>query len=426
MLGIQPAVLEYTGIGGNTPQWLVNRYADRIAKGETGIAIVAGAEAMDFSYRALREGYPLSWPSPGDMPPPTIGDDRFGSNDYEITHNAYTPIQVYPLFENALRAERGLSMEKHREFLSRHLAKFSKIAAENPLAWSQREKSASEIGTVTKENRIIGFPYTKFMNPIMNVNQSAALILASTEMAEKLAIPKDRWVYLHGGADANDSWFVSERIDFTSSPAIEAVADATLQMAGVETSEIDFYDLYSCFPSATVIGAKSLGLDIENLPPLTVTGGLAYFGGPGNNYTMHAIAEAVKKLRKKPEQFGYLSALGWFITKHSAGIYSGREPEKPWNRTGLKDIQARIDNMKGSEIEIHPGGTASVETYTVMHDRQGTPDYAIIIARLDNGKRCWAQTEKDEGLFSAMEREEFVGKEGTITPGVNGPNMMKF
>jgi acetyl-CoA C-acetyltransferase len=426
MLDIQPAVREYTGIGGNTPQWLVNRYADRIAEGKTGIAIVAGAEAMDFSYRALREGYPLPWPTPGDVPSPTVGDSPFGSNDYEITHNAYTPIQVYPLFENALRAERGLDIDKHREFLSRHLAEFSRIAAENPLAWSQRERSASEIGTVTEENRIIGFPYTKFMNPVMKVNQSAALIIASTEMAETLAIPKDRWVYLHGGADANDKWFVSERIDFTSSPAIEMVAHAALQMAGLESNEIDFFDLYSCFPSATVIGAKSLGLDMENLPPLTVTGGLAYFGGPGNNYTTHAIAEAVKKLREKPESFGYISALGWFITKHSAGIYSGREPEKPWDRRGLQGIQMRIDTMEGPEIEIHPGGSASVETYTVMHDREGTPDYAIIAARLDNGKRCWAQTQKDEDFFSAMEREEFIGRKGAITAGVTGPNMMTF
>jgi acetyl-CoA C-acetyltransferase len=260
----------------------------------------------------------------------------------------------------------------------------------------------------------------------MNVNQSAALILASTEMAEKLAIPKDQWVYLHGGADANDKWFVSERINFTSSPAIEAVADATLLMAGLDSNEIGFFDLYSCFPSATLIGARSLGLEIENLPPLTITGGLAYFGGPGNNFTMHAIAEAVKKLREKPEEFGYLSALGWFITKHSAGIYSGREPEKPWNREGLQDIQERINTMEGPEMETQPKGTASVETYTVMHDRQGNPDYAIIAARLGNGKRCWAQTEKDGDLFSAMEREEFIGKEGTITPGVKGPNIMKF
>jgi acetyl-CoA C-acetyltransferase len=426
MLGIEPAVREYTSIGGNTPQWLVNRYADRIAQGETGIAIIAGAEAMDFSYRALREGYPLPWPTPGEAPSLTVGDNRFGSNDHEITHNVYTPIQVYPLFENALRAERGLSIDEHRESLSRYCAEFSAIAAENPLAWSQRAKSAAEIGTVTGENRIIGFPYTKFMNPIMNVNQSAALILASTEMAEKLAIPKDQWVYLHGGADANDKWFVSERINFTSSPAIEAVAAATLQMAGLNSNDISFFDLYSCFPSATLIGARSLGLEIENLPPLTITGGLAYFGGPGNNYTMHAIAEAVKKLRKKPEAFGYLSALGWFITKHSAGIYSGREPEKPWNREDLQDIQERIDTMEGPEMETHPKGTASVETYTVMHDRQGNPDHAIIAARFENGKRCWAQTEKDGDLFGAMEREEFIGKKGTIIAGVNGPNIMKF
>jgi acetyl-CoA C-acetyltransferase len=426
MLGIKPAVAEYTNIGGNTPQWLVNRAADKIAKGEIQVAVIVGAEAMDFSYRALRARFPLPWPHGEGATPPMIGDDRFGSNSHEILHNAYTPIQVYPLFENALRKERGLGMEDHREFLSRFCAEFSKVAAENPLAWTQKKRSVREIGTATEENRIIGFPYTKFMNPIMNVNQSAACIMTSNKMAGKLNIPRRKWIYLHGGADATDKWFVSERINFTSSPAIEQVAQATFEMAGINLDDIDFFDLYSCFPSATVIGAKSLGLNIEKLPLLTITGGLAYFGGPGNNYTMHAIARAVEKLRKNPEQFGYISALGWFITKHSAGIYSGREPEKPWNRAGQELIQQKIDEMEGPELKTDPEGPAYVETYTIMHDRQGNPDYAIVVARLADGKRCWALTEKDRGLFECMESFDFIGKSGIVTAGDDSPNIIRF
>ena len=73
-----------------------------------------------------------------------------------------------------------------------------------------------------------------------------------------------------------------------------------------------------------------------------------------------------------------------------------------------------------------PKGTAAVEAYTVMHDRKGEPDYAVLVARLENGERCWAMTEKDPDLFAAMEKEEFVGKKGRVSPGGDAPNIMKF
>jgi uncharacterized OB-fold protein len=73
-----------------------------------------------------------------------------------------------------------------------------------------------------------------------------------------------------------------------------------------------------------------------------------------------------------------------------------------------------------------PKGAAVVEAYTVMHDRSGEPDYVIIAARLENGERCWAMTERDPDLFRAMEEEEFVRKRGRVTPGDGGPNLITF
>ena len=424
MLGIQPRVREYTAIGGNTPQWLVNRTADRIARGEISVAVLVGAEAMHNAPAQTRDNWLQDLAASGG--PEMVGDTRWGSTPHEMLHHARYPLEIYPLYENALRAARGMSIEENRAFLAEYCAAFSKIASENPRAWFRKARTSHEIGTVTQRNRMVNFPYTKYMNPIMNVNQAAAAVMMGTDKARKLGIPQDKWVYLHGGADGTDKWFLSERGDFTSSPVVREVSSACLSMAGREIGDMGLFDLYSCFPSAPLLQARELGLDLGKLPPLTITGGLAYFGGPGNSYTLHAIVESVERLRKNPSTFAFISALGWYFTKFSAGIYSGQAPGRPWERKGHGTLQRRLDARQGPTLNMNPKGTASVEAYTVMHDREGRPDYAIIVARLENGERCWATTEKDPDLFAAMEKEEFVGKKGRVTPGGDIPNIMKF
>jgi acetyl-CoA C-acetyltransferase len=426
MLGINPPIKEYTTWGGNTPQWLVNRAADMIAAGEIRAALLVGAEAMHTTRSMRKKNSVPPWPHIENPVVEMVGDSRYGLSPHELLHKAEVPIHVYPLFENAIRAERGLSIEEHRKWLGDLWAGFSRVASTNPYAWFRDPLSSREIYEVSQKNRMVGFPYTKLLNPILAVNQAAAVIIAGANTADAFSVPKKKRVFLHGGADATDKWFVSERVSYSFSPAIREAGNAAMDMAGAGINQMDFFDLYSCFPCAVFIGAKSIGLDTNNLPPLTITGGLAYFGGPGNNYTMHAIARAIEKLRENPGGFGYISGLGWYITKHSVGIYSGREPEKQWDRTGQGEIQQRIDRMIGPDLDMSPRGPVTVETYTVMHDRAGDPDYAIVIGRLDSGKRCWGLAANDIELFRAMEAEEFVGRKGAIAPGDTSANMVTF
>jgi acetyl-CoA C-acetyltransferase len=426
LLGFKPGIREYTSIGGNTPQWLVNRAADDIAKGKIDVALLAGAEALyseDRTFDWRRTYRALEGMSQRNE---IIGSTRRGFADHEFRNNAFGATRAYPLFENALRARRGQSIEEHRSALGRHCAEFSKIAADNPLAWFREERSSHEIEKVTDQNRMISFPYTKFMNPIMGVNQAAAVVLTSTDVAKKLSIPSEKWVYLLGGGEAMEKWLLSERVNYWSSPAIREMTKAALEMAGLGIDQIDFFDLYSCFPSATTIAASEIGLDVNDPPNLTVTGGLPYFGGPGNNYTTHAIAQTVERIREKPEQTGLVTGVGMYLTKHSLGIYGGREPEKPWNRGQLDPIQEKIDRMESPDLCLEPEGPAVVETYTVIHDRKNEPEYSVVIARLENGQRCFAQTDEDRDLLIAMETEEFVGKRGFIRKGDYAPNRMRF
>lgn len=410
-LGISPRDRFYTAIGGNSPQWRVNETAARIARGEVRLALIAGAEAVAGAQLARRAGVKLEWAPTGS--PEMVGDSRWGNNDVEQRHQVLMPIAVYPLFENALRARRCWSLAEHRTHLGTLCARLAAVARDNPYAWFRDGKSAEEITTVSNNNRMIGFPYPKFMNAIIAVDQAAALLLTDTETARELGIDEERWVYLVGCGDATDHWFVSDRVDYASSPAIRAAGAAALAQARLSIDEIDLFDVYSCFPSAVQIGADMLGIGLDDPRPLTVTGGLPYHGGPGNNYVTHSIATMVERLRQQRGARGLVTGVGWYLTKHAVGIYQSAPPAHPFERADPRTYQATIDAEPHPVLAAEADGPATVETYTVTHDRDGAPALGIIVARLADGRRCWANV-TDPDTLAAMEREEWVGARGVV------------
>ncbi len=419
-LGARPAQMVYTGVGGETPQRLINETAQAIAEGRTKIALLAGAEAIASLRLARKAGRRLPWTVRG-TPQRIDGDTRNGSSEVEARHGATMPSRVYPLFENAIRARLGLSIEEHRQRLGRLCARLAAVAADNPYAWFPRARTAQEITSVGPDNRMICFPYPKLMNAIIETDQAAAVIMTGAATARQLGIPEDRWVYLWGCGDAIDKWFISERVSYHSSPAISIAAQRALGMAGIGLDQISMFDLYSCFPSAVQLALDALGLDVDDPRPLTVTGGLPYAGGPGNNYVMHSVAAAVERLRAAPDQLALVTGLGWFATKHSVGVYSARPPRGPWRRTDPAQDQAEVDAMGSPPfLEPPPQGDAVIETYTVAFDREGRPEQGIIIGRLQEdgrlGARFFANTEPNPELLWAMTRVEFVGHRGRVSP----------
>ena len=255
------------------------------------------------------------------------------------------------------------------------------------------------------------------MNAIMEVDQAAAVIMTGSETARELGIPEDRWVYLHGCGDAIEKWFVSERVNYHSSPAIRAATQRALGMAGIGADDVATFDIYSCFPSAVQMGLDALGVKPDDPRPLTVTGGLPYAGGPGNNYVMHSVATMAQRLRESPDDYGLVTGLGWFATKHSAGVYGARPPEGDWQRTDPAADQREIDAADSPPFVEQADGDATVETYTVIFNRDGEPEQGIVIGRLtDRGlaPRFFANTPPDRDLMLAMTREEFVGRPGRV------------
>ena len=404
-LKLTPREFGYSAMGGNTPQTLVNAASRQILAGELDIVILTGGETTRTRARYRKAGIEPQWRT-SDVEPVLVSEDLTMNMPEELERKIMMPIQIYPMFETALRAQAGRTIDEHQKHISELWARFSAVAAKNPYAWSPKEYTAEEIRTPTANNRMIGFPYTKFMNSNNDVDMSAALIMCSAEKAEALGVPRDRWIFPQSGSDAHEHAFVSHRNHFYDTPAIELAGRRVLELAGRTINDIDIVDLYSCFPAAVQLGAKSLGLDINS--QLTRTGGLPFAGGPWNNYVMHAIATVATELREGKGKTGLVWANGGYTTKNAFGVYSTEPPASGFKYDYPQD---QIDALPRRSLAspADAAGEVTVEAYSVMHDRDGNPERSILSCLLDDGRRAWGET-SDIATGREMCTNEWVGK----------------
>jgi acetyl-CoA C-acetyltransferase len=412
-LGCTPRRTLYTTLGGNTPQSLVNHLCDEIAAGRSEVALIAGAEAWNTMRRISKLGRPAGWAVGPALKGEPWGDPRPGVSAYEARHGIAQPVVTYPMVDNAFRAARGLTLADHHRELAEFSARCAAIAARNPYAWFRDGKDAATLGTVTEENRMVGFPYPKFMNAILDVNQGAALILASDAAARRLGIPSDRWVYPWAGVDVTELWFIQDRVDYHTLPGVKRAGAALFETLGFGIDRIRHLDLYSCFPIAPRLSAAMLGLAPNDPRPLTLTGALPWFGGPGSNYATHAIATAMERVRADREGFALTHALGWNLTKHALAVYGGAPAPRGWQRAGA-GVQAWVDALPHPEIAEEALGPATIETYTIIHGRDGGPERGAVIGRLGDGRRFMAVVRGERDLLEAMEQSEQVGRRGRV------------
>lgn len=417
-LGLDDVRGEYTSVGGNTPQWLVSRACDAIASGDVDAVLIAGGEALASTLRARKQGVTLDRGDPDADPAcPTIGDERPGAGPIEMAASLVPPAHLYPLFESALAARAGRSPDEQRRWLGELLAGFTEVAASHPdLAWFPTPRSPEELSTPTADNRLVGEPYTKLMNAMIRVDQGAALVLASAEAAESAGVPRDRWVFPWAGAECDDVFYPVERPELGRSPAVEAAGRAVLEASGVGVDDVSSFDLYSCFPCAVQMGAEAIGLSPDDSRGLTVTGGLPYFGGPGSNYVTHAIAETVGRCRRDPEAIGLCTGIGWYMTKHAVGLYSGTPPADGWRHP---DTSSEAERIEGSAVETvgpEADGTGEVVAMTVIHDRERGPMSAPAVVRLPDGRQTIALHGTDD-LPRELSGRSLVGEKVTVRPG---------
>lgn len=299
----------------------------------------------------------------------------------EVRHGLRKPLEQYALLENARRHRLGLDRAGYAQSMGELFAPMSAIAAKNPFSAAPTERTAAELITPSESNRVVAEPYTRLIVARDQVNQAAACIVMSIATARQLGIAVDRWVFLHGHASLREQSLMRRR-DLSRGPASVAALRHALDVADVSLDDVPYLDLYSCFPIAVSNICEAFGLDADDPRGLTVTGGLPFFGGPGNNYSMHAIAEIVERVRRDPGSRGLVAANGGVLSKYSVGIYS--TTPRAWRADAGPRIQAALDAEPRVPITDHPSGPARVEIFTVPTDRKGRRN-AIVIGRLDEG-----------------------------------------
>ena len=419
-LGVEVDEHVQSAIGGNGPVTMAGRSAAEIAAGSLDVVLVAGADCIGTRVAARRAGVELrKWTKQPDGTPAAraFGTDREPVTPLEKARGLDRPRNIFPLFENALRAAGGEGIAEHRARVAGLWSRFSEVAARNPQAWSRRAYTPEEIGTVSAENRMIAFPYPKRMNANDRVDMGAAFILCSLSAARAAGVPDDHMVFPLSAADATDHWFLTERQDLHRSPAIAAAAGATFDAAGLGVDDVALLDLYSCFPCAVQMAAAAIGIDLEDASrPPTVTGGLGFAGGPGNNYATHAIATMAGRLRAEPGAVGLVTGLGWYATKHAVALWSSAPGSRPFRHA---EPQEEID--RSPKRSASPAGTDDapgavdcvVETYTVVHGRDGEPELGILALLDPDGRRAWGNV-TDVDALRALETSDGCGRSARL------------
>ena len=406
-LGASPRHQLYSGIGGTTPQDLVNRTAEAMQRGELDLALICSAEALATVRVAKKNGLRLPWshrkssPFPWEPPHPS-----------EIAHEVLQAWETFPLWDTARRAELGASLADDAAEAAAMMAAMSVVAAANPHAWRPVALDAAEVGTVTPENRYVGWPYTKREVAVMDVDMSAAVLLATRAKADALGVSEDQRLYLSGWAYAEDPETIAERADMSQSVAMAVVGRHALAAAGLGLDEIDAFDLYSCFPSSLRLGCDALGLALDDSRGLTITGGLPYAGGPASGYVMHAIASAVDRLRQTPGRV-LITGVGMHMAKHGAAVWSS-EPGPSSAPPDAVALQAEVAARQPRRTVLTTfSGPATVCAYTVAHGRDGTPQRGLVVLDTEDG-RALARVH-DADLLTDAETRELVGQAVTVT-----------
>ncbi len=409
-LDLAPRVAVWEKAGGNTPQQLVSEFCARLAAGEFRAVLLAGAENISTARWLQANGQKADW---SETVEGSVENRGMGMSGlvfrYNSRHGLIGPAPHYGLCETARRGRLGRTREQYLREMAELFAPMTEVAAANPYSSSAvTALSAEELAGVGERNRMIAEPYPQRLMARDQVNQGAAVLLTTVGTAREAGIPEDRWVYLHGHAALAERE-VLDRQDLGTYPAAVMACKASLRQAGASVDDMSFFDIYSCFPIAvSSVAIDGLGLAADDPRGLTVTGGLPYFGGPGNNYSMHAICSMVEQLRSKPGSLGLIGANGGYLSKFAVGIYSTRPaPFTPMDNAAM---QAEIDGWPAPVRAQQPDGWATIETYTVVYVK-GRPDYAVVVARTPAGERFLANTEPgDDETVGAILDGDALGR----------------
>ena len=401
---------ESDGPNGDSPILLLNEAANRIARGEATAAAITGGEALRTA--SQRAALAATGPAADQNPLRKLVEGR--APGYRQRYGLTTPVDVYPLYENAARAAYGQTLAEGQRETGEIWSRFSEVADRTPAAWIHQPRTPEQVIEPTADNRPIAFPYTKLTVANSSVNQGAAAIVTSLAEARRRGISESRLVYVGRGAAAHEHDDFLRRDRYDASPSMRVCLEKTLAFNELTVDDLDAVELYSCFPCVPKMARRVIGWPVER--PATVFGGLTFGGGPIGNYMGHATAAMVDALRGGEGTTGLLFANGGFATHNHAIVLSTR-PLPGAGAAHAYDVQAEADAARGTVPELVKdyAGPARIETYTVFYARDGSATHGVVVARTPEGARTLARVEDAPTIAWLTSGEaEPVGTRGEV------------
>ena len=370
---------------------------ERIAGGELDAALVVGAEAKQSELAATRAGGSVPTTS---QPEGTVPDEQWWPQgelmaEAEIAAGIWAPVEQYACIEQALRTAEGRSFDEHLDDIARLWHRCNQVAATWPLAAFPEPRTVEFLRSPGPGNRPLASPYAKWHSTQWAVDQGAALVLCSVGVARELGIPTDRWVFPHVALESSFSLSLTKRADLHRWPAMKVLGDAAAAHLGRPLAAVEHAEIYSCFPAAVRVQQRELGLDPEGTP--TIMGGMAFAGGPFNNFTYQSTSAVVGRLRDDPGSLGLVTTVSGLLTKPALAVWSSEPPAGGALVADLGD-EAR-DATRAVEVVGHHEGPATVASHTVTWSGE-EPSSAFVIADLDDGRR-WIGRSDDRDLWAA-------------------------
>ena len=417
-VGANPARAILEIVGGHGPQRLLGELAAEIAAGRSNCAAIVGAEAISTVRALTLRGETRDW---SETRRGTLEDRGYGHDGvYDATligHGAGAPIASYALAENVRRERLGLSLPDYRREIAELFAPFSRVAAANPHAAAPVERSVDELATPSERNRLVAEPYGRLVVARDQVNQGAAVVLASAREARRLGVPEERWVHIHAVADCAEPSLLS-RAELEQSPAAVSVISSALEVAAASWKNLDHVDLYSCFSIPVFNLLDSFALDRDDPRGWTLTGGLPFFGGAGNNYSAHAVAEAVARCRAAPGSVALVGANGGIMSKYAAGVYSTVPAD--WSARRWRSLPKVPPAFAVLDVF---DGEARAETFTIQPGKHG--ETATLVARVGDAARVCANS-SDQAVLAGLRAGPVSGRAVRIEEGEGGLNRFWF
>lgn len=381
--GIRADRLVYADVGGQSPQSMLNELAGNIGRGTSDIAILVAAEATGTAKRARKAGVTLDWTLPSD----TSFDNRLSSfpllSRTEIRHGIISMPLAYSLIENARRMAKGMDAAAYAKEMAALWSAFSIKAEQRPHAQFPGFRSVKAMMSDDNGNYPLTDIYRRWHVAQDAVDLGAAIILTSAGRAAELGVPRHKWVWLAGAAEAAEPP-LSERLVIHRSAALDFAISAALEQAGLNAKDLGPVDIYSCFPCAVFAAIDSMNDPARALGDYTLTGGLTFFGGPGNGYAMYNITAMVDMLRRDGSRPAMVTANGGVMSKQAVGIYSASQPARAWSG----DV-AKAYSSQPVTLDEQPNGKGRVISFVRPANKEGFGP-ATLLVEMEQGQRAIA------------------------------------